>query len=185
MTAKDKLEFIKEGYPDVLIADGFDKAIIGMVERSGMNPVVLYNKNKCINIMIKRDGMTEEEATERMAKAVRNPNVHILGHPTGRLLLSRDGYPLDLRAVLDAAAETDTSVEVNANPRRLDIDWRHLAYAKAQGVMISINTDAHSIAGLEQMNYGVGIARKGGLAVSDVLNALPIDGFLTQINKQK
>jgi DNA polymerase (family 10) len=132
-----------------------------------------------------RFGMTEEEATERMVKAVRNPNVHILGHPTGRLLLSRDGYPLDLRAVLDAAAETDTSVEVNANPRRLDIDWRHLAYAKAQGVMISINTDAHSIAGLEQMNYGVGIARKGGLAVSDVLNALPIDGFLTQINKQK
>ena len=64
MNVKDKLQFINEGYPDVLIADGFDKAIMGIVERSGMNPVVLYNKNKCIDIMIKRDGMTEEEATE-------------------------------------------------------------------------------------------------------------------------
>ena len=64
MNVKDKLQFIYEGYPDVLIADGFDKAIMGIVERSGMNPVVLYNKNKCIDIMIKRDGMTEEEAIE-------------------------------------------------------------------------------------------------------------------------
>jgi len=64
MNAKDRLEFIQDNYPDVLIADGFDKAIMGIVERFGMNPVVLYNKNKCINIMIKRDGMTEEEAIE-------------------------------------------------------------------------------------------------------------------------
>jgi len=64
MNVKDKLQFIYEGYPDVLIADGFDKAIMGIVERSGMNPVVLYNKNKCIDIMVKRDGMTEEEAIE-------------------------------------------------------------------------------------------------------------------------
>lgn len=64
MNVKDKLQFINEGYPDVLIADGFDKAIMGIVERSGMNPVVLYNKNKCIDIMVKRDGMTEEEAIE-------------------------------------------------------------------------------------------------------------------------
>jgi len=131
-----------------------------------------------------RFGMSQAEATERIVKAVLNPNVHILGHPTGRLLLSRDGYPLDLRAVLDAAADTGTSVEVNANPRRLDIDWRHLAYAKAQGVMISINTDAHSTGGLEQMNYGVGIARKGGLTASDVLNALPVDDFMTRISRK-
>ncbi len=130
-----------------------------------------------------RFGMTEQEATERMVKAVRNPNVHILGHPTGRLLLSRDGYPLDLRAVLDAAAETGTSVEVNANPRRLDIDWRHLAHARAQGVMIAINTDAHSTDGLEQMNFGVGIARKGGLTAAHVLNTLSLDAFVEQINK--
>ena len=64
MDAKGRLEFIQDNYPDVLIADGFDKAIMGIVERFGMNPVVLYNKNKCINIMIKRDGMTEEEAIE-------------------------------------------------------------------------------------------------------------------------
>jgi DNA polymerase (family 10) len=131
-----------------------------------------------------RFGMSQAEATERIVKAVRNPNVHILGHPTGRLLLSRDGYPLDLRAVLDAAADTGTSVEVNANPRRLDIDWRHLAYAKAQGVMISINTDAHSTGGLEQMNYGVGIARKGGLTASEVLNVLPVDDFMTRISRK-
>ena len=128
-----------------------------------------------------RFGMTEAEATDRIVRAVQNPHVHILGHPTGRLLLSREGYPLDHRAVIDAAAEADTAIELNANPRRLDMDWRHIGYAREKGVKISINTDAHSIEGLEQMEHGLGVGRKGGLTPGDVLNTMTVDDFLTAI----
>ena len=124
-----------------------------------------------------RFGMTEAEATDRIIRTVQNPNVDILGHPTGRLLLSREGYPLDHRAVIDAAAEADTAIEMNANPRRLDMDWRHIGYAREKGVKISINTDAHSIEGLEQMDFGLGVGRKGGLTAADVLNAMTLDDF--------
>ncbi len=122
--------------------------------------------------------MTEKEATERLMCAVQNPNVDILGHPTGRLLLSREGYPVNMRAVIDAAAEARTAIEINANPARLDMDWRLLNYARQKGVQIPINTDAHSIEELENMRYGLGIARKGGLTPADVPNALSAEDFL-------
>ncbi len=128
-----------------------------------------------------RFGMIEAEATDRIVRAVQNPHVDILGHPTGRLLLSREGYPLDHRAVIDAAAEANTSIELNANPRRLDMDWRHIGYAREKGVKIAINTDAHSVEGLEQMKYGLGVGRKGGLTPADVLNTMTVDDFLTVI----
>lgn len=121
--------------------------------------------------------MTETQATERMIRAVENPHVDILGHPTGRLLLSREGYPLNVPAVIDSAARYRTSIEVNANPSRLDLDWRYLPYAREQGVKISINTDAHSTFGLRDMGFGVGIARKGGLGAGDVLNAMSVKEF--------
>ena len=127
--------------------------------------------------------MTETEATERLIRAVQNPHVDILGHPTGRLLLSREGYPLNMRAVIDAAAEVGTAIEVNANPARLDIDWRFLAYARERGVQVPINTDAHSIAGLEDMRFGLGIARKGGLGADCVLNTLSVDEFLATLQE--
>lgn len=129
--------------------------------------------------------MTEKEATDRVIRAVENPHVDILGHLTGRLLLAREGYPLDIRAVIDAAAETQTAIEINANPARLELDWRYLDYAKEKGVKIPINTDAHSTAGLSDMHFGVGIARKGGLEMGDVQNALPLDVFLETVNLQK
>ena len=127
--------------------------------------------------------MTEKEATERLIKAVENPHVDILGHPTGRLLLSREGYPLNMKAVIDAAADAHTAIEVNANPARLDIDWRFLAYAREKGVQIPINTDAHSTAGLEDMCFGLGIARKGGVTADGVLNALSLEGFLATLQQ--
>jgi len=92
--------------------------------------------------------------------------------------LSREGYPVNLKAVIDAAAEANTAIEVNANPARLDIDWRFLAYVQKKGVKIPINTDAHSTAGLEDMCFGVGMARKGGLTADGVLNALSLEDFL-------
>ena len=115
-------------------------------------------------------GMTEKEGTERMIRAIKNTYVTILGHLTGRLLLSRDGYPIDQQAVLEAAGEHGVAVEINANPRRLDLDWRLCKFALEKNVVIAINPDAHRISGLDDMQYGVGIARKGWLTSADVLN---------------
>jgi DNA polymerase (family 10) len=122
--------------------------------------------------------MSREAATCRVIDAVRSPHVDILGHPTGRLLLSRDGYSLDTRAVCQAAAEAGTAIELNAHPRRLDLDWRELRFARECGVKVAIDTDAHSIEGLDDMDYGVGIARKAGLEKDDVLNTMSVDALL-------
>jgi DNA polymerase (family 10) len=117
-----------------------------------------------------RMNMTEEEATNRLIKAMEHPAVGILGHLTGRLLLSREGYPINHRKVIDAAAELGVSIEINASPYRFDLDWRHCKYARDKGVLISINPDAHSVDGIADTFYGVGIARKGWLRKQDVLN---------------
>ncbi len=120
-------------------------------------------------------GMSMEAATARILAAVKNPYVNILGHPTGRLLLGRDGLPLDMNRIIDAAAEHDVAIELNASPHRFDLDWRYCKYAKEQGVFISINPDAHSIEGLDDMRYGIGIARKGWLEKANILNALSLE----------
>ncbi|MFQ5866106.1 MAG: DNA polymerase/3'-5' exonuclease PolX [bacterium] len=119
--------------------------------------------------------MTQEEATERILKAMNNPHVTILGHPTGRLLLGREGYPLDMYKIIDAASELGIAIELNASPHRFDIDWRYCKYAKEKGVMISINPDSHSVDSLRDIDYGVGIARKGWLEKENILNALSLD----------
>ena len=116
--------------------------------------------------------MTEDEATKRIVSAIENPHCTIIGHPTGRLLLSRDGYPVNMRKVIEAAASHGVAIELNAHPLRLDIDWREMKYAKELGVKIAINPDAHNLGGLKDVHYGVGIARKGWLEKSDVLNAM-------------
>ena len=107
--------------------------------------------------------MTREEMTARIVKAVRHPLVTMLGHSTGRLLLKRDGYQVDLDAVLQAAAAAGTMVEINAQPSRLDFDWVHCKRAKALGVTLVINPDAHSTDELELYTYGVDVARRGWL----------------------
>lgn len=119
--------------------------------------------------------MTQEEATQRILKALDDPHVRILGHPTGRLLLARDGYELDMERVLDKCAERHIAVELNAHPYRLDLDWRYHKMARDKGVMISINPDSHHVDGLDDMSYGVGIARKGGCEAKDILNCLTTD----------
>ena len=112
-----------------------------------------------------------EEMTRRIIRAVRNPLVTMLGHPTGRLLLSRDAYAVDLDAVLAAAAESGTMIEINADPHRLDLDDEHCRRGKALGVTIVINPDAHSPEGLANLEYGVGVARRAGLGPADIFNA--------------
>lgn len=119
-----------------------------------------------------------EEQTRRMLRAISNPYVDIIGHPTGRILLGREGYTLDVEAVIDAAAEHGVCIEINAHPSRLDLDWRYLHRARDKGMKIPINPDAHVIDGLDDMRYGVGIARKGWLRASDVLNTMSTDELL-------
>jgi DNA polymerase (family 10) len=118
--------------------------------------------------------MPEAEMTKRIIRAMENPHVTMLGHLTGRLLLSREPYQVNIPAILDAAAATGTIIELNANPRRLDMDWRWWALAREKGVKCAINPDAHSTAGLQDLIFGVGIARKGWLTKNDVINTLPL-----------
>ncbi len=116
--------------------------------------------------------MSLEKATERLITAIRNPFTTQLGHPTGRLLLRREGYPIDHRAVIDACAEEGVIIEINANPWRLDLDWRWVQYALEKGVKLSINPDAHEKDGYLHMKYGVLVGRKGGLTAKMTFNAL-------------
>jgi len=115
--------------------------------------------------------MDEEKATRRIITAVEHPATDILGHPTGRLLLSRKGYPIDYKKIIDACAANGVSIEVNANPYRLDLDWEWIPYAMEKGLQISINPDAHSTGGIKDIRYGVFAARKGLLTKDHTLNA--------------
>lgn len=115
--------------------------------------------------------MTEEKATTRLLKAIENPYTTILGHPTGRLLLAREGYPINHKKIIDACAANHVVIEINANPLRLDLDWRWIYYAMEKQVMLSINPDAHRKEGFADMYYGVCVARKGGLTKNMCLNA--------------
>ena len=115
--------------------------------------------------------MTEAEATARVVRAVENPHVDVLGHPTGRLLLRREGYPLNHEAVLDACVAHGVAVELNANPWRLDVDWRFVRAARERGVLVSVNPDAHSTDGLDDTRWGVASAQKGGLDAAGSLTS--------------
>lgn len=117
--------------------------------------------------------MTEADMTERILKAIKNPYVTILGHPTGRLLLTREAYPVDMRKIIQAAGDYGVVMELNANPMRLDLDWRLGPLAVETGVAVSINPDAHSVEGIRDVQYGVGIARKGWLTRESVFNTKP------------
>ncbi|GGG19261.1 DNA polymerase/3'-5' exonuclease PolX [Pontibacter amylolyticus] len=115
--------------------------------------------------------MDEQKATARLITAIENPYTTMLGHPTGRLLLRREGYPINHRMVIDACAANNVIIEINSNPWRLDLDWRWVHYALEKGVMLSINPDAHHTSGYDDMRYGVLVGRKGGLTKEMTFNA--------------
>ncbi len=129
--------------------------------------------------------MTEEKATERLIKAIENPYTTILGHPTGRLLLSRSGYSIDHKKVIDSCAANNVIIEINANPLRLDLDWRWHQYAISKGVLLSINPDAHRLEGNLDMKYGTLIARKGGLSKLNCLNTMNLTEITRVFEQQK
>lgn len=129
--------------------------------------------------------MDEEKATSRLITAIENPYTTILGHPTGRLLLSRKGYPIDYVKVIDACAANNVVIEINANPLRLDLDWRWHRYALEKGVLLSINPDAHRKEGFHDMHYGVLIGRKGGLTAKQCLNSFTLQDISQYFNNKK
>jgi len=128
--------------------------------------------------------MGEAKATKRLITAIENPYTSILGHPTGRLLLSREGYPVDYEKIINACAANNVAIELNANPNRLDMDWRWIRQATDKGVLISINPDAHSIKGISDMSYGVASARKGNLLNHQCLNTMDIEEFQEWMTEQ-
>jgi DNA polymerase (family X) len=120
-------------------------------------------------------GMDEQKATARLITAIENPYTTMLGHPTGRLLLRREGYPINHKMVIDACAANNVIIEINSNPWRLDLDWRWVHYALEKGVMLSINPDAHHTNGYDDMRYGVLVGRKGGLTKEMTFNSKSVE----------
>ena len=132
-----------------------------------------------------RMGMNERQMTDRVLKALDDPHVTVVGHPTGRLLLTREPFAIDIDALLAKAGATGVAVELNADPHRLDLDWRFLQAAKRHGVQVEIGPDAHSVAGLDNVELGVGIARKGWLEASDILNARSADDVIAFARRRR
>lgn len=179
----DEIDRLNEKYTDIKILKGIESDILkdGSLD---YEEDLLKQFDFVIASVHSNFKMSKEEMTERIIKAVKNKYTTILGHLTGRLLLSRDGYDLDIYKVIDACAEYDKIIEINSNPHRLDIDWRYIKYAKEKGVKLAICPDAHRVEGLLDVKYGVGIARKGWLEAKDVINTYNIDQVY-EIFKQK
>jgi DNA polymerase (family 10) len=129
--------------------------------------------------------MTQEEMTARIVRAVRHPLVHLLAHPTGRLIGERGAYEVDMEAVLTAARAAGVAVEINASPSRLDLNDLHARRAKELGIPVAINTDAHAIAQLDYMRFGVSVARRAWLTPGDVLNTWPEKRLVSWLEKKR
>jgi len=146
---------------------------------------VLESFDFVIGSIHSRFNMPEREMTKRILRAMAHPAMTILGHPTGRLLLGRAGYSIDYEAVFEGAKKHGVAIELNANPQRLDLDWRVCKEARLKGIRLSINPDAHSLDGLEDVAYGVGIARKGWLEKKDVLNTKSLSEMEKYLKERK
>jgi len=144
---------------------------------------ILSEFNFVVASVHSRFNLAENEMTDRIIKAVENPYTNVLGHPTGRLLLSRAAYQLNIKKVIDACSRNNVAIEINSNPHRLDLDWRNIQYAKEKECLFSINQDAHSIDDLENIKYGIGIARKGEITPLEVINCFDIEKFIKFTNK--
>jgi DNA polymerase (family 10) len=129
--------------------------------------------------------MPEEKAMMRLMKTIENPYTTILGHMTGRLLLSRSGFPVDHKKIIEACAAHQVAIELNAHPRRLDIDWKWIDYAIEKGVLLSIDPDAHALDGYDDVRYGVLAAQKGGLTKENNLSSFSLKEFENFLGKNR
>jgi DNA polymerase (family 10) len=141
------------------------------------SPDFLGNFDFVVASVHSRFSIEEAEMTKRLIKAVENPYTDLLGHPSGRLLLSREPYKFDVKKVIDACSANNVAIEINANPHRLDLDWRWLFYAREKDCLFSINPDAHSVEDISYIKYGVLSARKGGVKNNEVINCFLLENF--------
>ncbi len=179
-----EISAMQKKFPDIRIFKGIEADILAdgaMDYPDG----ILATFDFVIASVHSRFNLSEEDQASRICRALANPYVTMLGHATGRLLLSRDAYRVDMTKVLDAAAEHKKIVEINANPHRLDLDWRLCGYAKEKGVKFSINPDAHSTEGLSDVPFGVNVARKGGVTAADVVNTLPVEAMAAKLQAMR
>jgi DNA polymerase (family X) len=180
----DEIDAVNERLDGIRVLKGVEADIL-QDGRVDYEPRVLERLDFVIASVHSRFNMSEPEMTARMLAAMDNPYLTIIGHPTGRLLLSRDPYGVDLDAVMAKASATGVALEINADPHRLDLDWRVLRRAREAGVAVSIGADAHNAAGIRNVDYGVAMARKGWLGPDDVLNARPLEGFLAHAARRR
>lgn len=173
----EEIDRVNAAQSDVRVLKGIEADILPC-GRVDYEEETLGRFDYVIGSVHSRFGMDRGQMTERVLKALDDPHLTILGHPTGRLLLTREPYALDVEAVIEKASDKGIAVELNADPHRLDLDWRHLKTAKERGVAVEIGPDAHSAHSLDNIEFGVGIARKGWLAREDVLNARSTDEVL-------
>jgi DNA polymerase (family X) len=173
----EEIDAVNARLTDFRVLKGIEADIL-QDGRIDYDDAVLARLDFVIASVHSRFNMAEPEMTARMLAAMDNPHLTIIGHPTGRLLLSRDPYGVDLDAIIEKAAATGVALEINADPHRLDLDWRVLQRVRAAGAMVSIGADAHNVAGIGHVEYGVAMARKGWLGPADILNAKPVDGFI-------
>ncbi|MFH0794886.1 MAG: DNA polymerase/3'-5' exonuclease PolX [bacterium] len=168
---------VQKKFPRLRILSGTEADILGDGELD-FDDKTLASFDFVIASIHSRFKLSRDEQTRRVLRAMENPHVTMLGHPTGRLLLAREGYDLDMEAVLKHAARHRVAVETNAHPYRLDLDWRWGRLARELGLFTSINPDAHDTDGFEHVDFGVGIVRKAGFDAERVLNTFPCDDFV-------
>lgn len=169
----EEINILNEKYKDFKIFKGIESDILPDGELD-YSEEILREFDFVIASVHSNFRLEKDKMTERLIRALQNKYTTMLGHPTGRILLARKEYDLDMHAVIDAAAEYGKVIEINSDPHRLDLDWRYMKYAKDKGVKLAINPDAHHINGLYNINYGIGIARKGWLEYHNILNTLPL-----------
>ena len=181
---REEIEVLRRRLPDIRILHGTEADILadGSID---YGDEFLDELDLVVASVHSRFGLTRDEQTARLIRAVRNPRVAILGHPTGRLLLSREGVSADMDAVVAAAAEHGCALEINASPHRLDLDWRLVRRAVEAGATLAIDPDAHSTRELSYVPYGVAMARKGWVEPGSVLNAMDADGVVAWLERRR
>ena len=179
-----EIETVQEKYPDIHIFKGIEADILpdGTMDYAD---ALLSQFDFVIASVHSRFNLSETDQTRRVCRALSNPYVTMFGHPTGRLLLSRSGYRLDMRQVMGTAKEYGKVLEINGSRHRLDLDWRDVRLAKAQGIKFSINPDAHAVNELDNMTWGLNVAQKGGLDAGDVINTQPLSAMKTFLRNMR
>ena len=180
----EEIDAINASFSDFRVLKGVEADILpcGRVDY----PVAVLDRfDYVIASVHSRFGMNETQMTDRVLKALDDPHMAILGHPTGRLLLTREPYAIDMEAVMSRAGESGVAIELNADPHRLDLDWRLCRSASRHGARIEIGPDAHSVDGLDNMGLGIGMARKGWLAAHDVINTRSADDLVAFATRRR